>query len=433
MNAAELTNQELIEWAKKPNHYLLDIRPIATYNGWALNNEPRGGHIRGAKTFPLSWTNYDEWEELLPRKDINPKDSIIVYGYNKDQAKTMVEKLAEIGYKDVKVFSGFMEWSMNSDLPMDNLPRYQQLIYPDWLKTLIDGGTPPTYKGNRYVVCHATYFYREDYDSGHIPGALHLDSVTLESPKDWNRRSTEEIQKTLLELGIDKDTTVILYGRFNHPNNEDPYPGRQAGQIAAMRCAHILMYAGVNDVRILNGGLASWIEAGYELTKEDHKPEPISDFGTEVPARPELFVDTPEAKDMLASDMAELVSIRSWKEFIGNVSGYHYIETPGRIPGAIFGNCGSDAYHMENYRNIDHTIREYHEVRDIWARDGITPDKHIAFYCGTGWRGSEAFFNAYFMGWPNISVYDGGWMEWVSDKSNPIATGIPEEEEIIAK
>jgi thiosulfate/3-mercaptopyruvate sulfurtransferase len=82
---------------------------------------------------------------------------------------------------------------------------------------------------------------------------------------------------------------------------------------------------------------------------------------------------------------------------------------------------------MENYRNIDHTIREYHEVGDIWARDDITPDKHIAFYCGTGWRGSEAFFNAYFMGWPKISVYDGGWMEWSSDPNNPIATGVPEE------
>jgi len=38
----------------------------------------------------------------------------------------------------------------------------------------------------------------------------------------------------------------------------------------------------------------------------------------------------------------------------------------GRIPGAIFGNCGSDACHMENYRNLDHTMREFGEVRAIW-------------------------------------------------------------------
>ncbi|MBD3382227.1 MAG: thiosulfate sulfurtransferase, partial [candidate division Zixibacteria bacterium] len=69
-----------------------------------------------------------------------------------------------------------------------------------------------------------------------------------------------------------------------------------------------------------------------------------------------------------------------------------------------------------------------HEVAEIWADSGITPDKRVAFYCGTGWRASEAFFNAYMMGWPNIAVYDGGWMEWSSDPENPIEVGIPEDQ-----
>jgi thiosulfate/3-mercaptopyruvate sulfurtransferase len=43
-----------------------------------------------------------------------------------------------------------------------------------------------------------------------------------------------------------------------------------------------------------------------------------------------------------------------------------------------------------------------------------------------GWRGSEAFFNAWLMGWPEISVYDGGWFEWINDPDNPVETGIPE-------
>jgi len=121
-----------------------------------------------------------------------------------------------------------------------------------------------------------------------------------------------------------------------------------------------------------------------------------------------------------------LVSIRSWQEFIGERSGYHYIEKKGRIPGAIFGNCGSDAYHMENYRNFDHTMRECHEIAEAWAQEGITPDKKLAFYCGTGWRGSEAFMNAYLMGWPDIAVYDGGWFEWSSDTGNPVESGLPD-------
>ena len=92
----------------------------------------------------------------------------------------------------------------------------------------------------------------------------------------------------------------------------------------------------------------------------------------------------------------------------------------------MFGNCGSDAYHMENYRNFDHTTREYHEIAQQWLEAGLTPDKHVAFYCGTGWRGSEAWFNAWLMGWPRVSVYDGGWFEWSNDPDNPYETGVPE-------
>ena len=48
---------------------------------------------------------------------------------------------------------------------------------------------------------------------------------------------------------------------------------------------------------------------------------------------------------------------------------------------------------------------------------------HNPSYCGTGWRGSEAFFNAWLMGWPRVAVYDGGWFEWSRDPANPVETG----------
>jgi 3-mercaptopyruvate sulfurtransferase SseA len=51
----------------------------------------------------------------------------------------------------------------------------------------------------------------------------------------------------------------------------------------------------------------------------------------------------------------------------------------------------------------------------------------VSFYCGTGWRAAETWFYAYLMGWPDISVYDGGWYEWSQDPaSNPIAIGLPD-------
>ena len=178
-------------------------------------------------------------------------------------------------------------------------------------------------------------------------------------------------------------------------------------------------------MKVLNGGFQSWKDAGYEISTYDVPKKPVAGFGAKIPGKPELAVDIPEAKEMLKSNDAELVCVRSWSEYIGEVSGYNYIEKKGRIPGAIFGNCGSDAYHMENYRNVDHTTREFHEIAEIWEEAGITPEKHLAFYCGTGWRGSEAFYNAWLMGWPRVSVFDGGWFEWSNDPENPNETGIP--------
>lgn len=185
------------------------------------------------------------------------------------------------------------------------------------------------------------------------------------------------------------------------------------------------MFAGVKDVRVLNGGFQSWKDEGFEISYNDEPKNIINDFGKIIPENPHLAVDTPEAKELIKSPKAELVCVRSYPEYIGEVSGYNYIEKKGRIPGAVFADCGSDAYHMENYRNLDHTTREFNEIVDNWKKDGITPDKHLAFYCGTGWRGSEAWFNAWLMGWPNVSVYDGGWFEWSNDPDNPTETGTP--------
>jgi thiosulfate/3-mercaptopyruvate sulfurtransferase len=423
----EISTEELYGLLNKTEIRIIDIRPVEAYNGWNLENEHRGGHIRGAKSLPAKWANYIDWIEIVRSKGILPEHKIIIYGYNKKEAEEVSQIFLKAKYNDINIYNGFVdEWSSSSMLPMDKMERYYQLVYPQWLHALMNGGMPPNFKGNNNVICHAHYRNNKDYEKGHIPGAINLDTLKLESPETWNRRTSEDLTEALLNLGITKDTTVILYGRFSFPDNDDPFPGSSAGHLGAIRCAFIMMYAGVNDVRILNGGIRSWEDEGYETTTEESVPCPANKFGAKIPVRPELAVDIPEAKVLLKSDDGDLVCVRSWNEYTGEVSGYNYIKKKGRIPGAIFGNCGSDAYHMENYRNLDHTTREYHEIADLWNEAGIYTDKHIAFYCGTGWRGSEAFFNAYLMGWPRISVFDGGWFEWSNDPENPVESGIPE-------
>jgi len=421
-----ITTFQLKNLISKPGISIIDVREADAYNGWKLNGEIRGGHIKGARSLPLKWTNYMDWIEIVRAKKIVPEHKIIIYGYCSEDSMQVADLFSKAGYGDICIYHHFEdEWIADHNLPMEFLPRYQRLVPAGWVKAIVDGNIPAEIKGRRIVIVHAHYRNREAYLSGHIPGAIDMDTLALEAPETWNRRDPEEIKAALEAHGITSDTTVVLYGKYMDPDNDDEFPGSAAGDIGAIRNAFILMYAGVKDVRVLNGGFRSWVDEGFEISMEDVPKMPVQDFGVSVPQHPELAVDTPGAREMLAAADAELVCVRSYREYTGEVSGYNYIEPKGRIPGAVFADCGSDAYHMENYRNFDHTTREAAETSRIWHAQGISPDKHLAFYCGTGWRGSEAWFNAWLMGWPRVSVYDGGWFEWSADPGNPFETGVP--------
>ena len=421
---------DLIQAPVHTTDAIVDVRPMAAYNGWILSRESRGGHIPGAVPFPVSWffiADKAELFRLLAEKGISPDKNVILYGNDRDDAETAASSLSELGFSSLQVFGeGLVSWADDPSRPMEWLPRYNRLIYPALLDRLQREKDSTGDEGRTLVVAHASFDNRDDYNNGHISGAISLDTLFLEEPEHWNRRSPQELEQALLSNGIACDTRIVVYGRIGNPTMKDAHPGRNAGQIAAMRAALLLMYAGVRDVRVLDGGLDAWVSAGYGVTTESTSPAPVEKFGCKIPTHPEYIIDIEEAKEYLADPMSELVSMRSWPEFIGEKSGYHYIGPRGRIPGAVFGNCGSDAYHMQNYRNLDNTMLCYREIASNWREVGIIPEKRIAFYCGTGWRASEAFFYAYLMGWNRISVYDGGWLEWSIDARNPVETGIPE-------
>ncbi len=425
-----ITTTELRERLADADLTIIDVRPLSAYNGWRSPGEARGGHIPGALPFPSSWLRSvedSEAQRLLSAKGVAPGRTIVVYGAGPADAIGLARRLAASGHHGVRVYrSGWAVWSADDSLPVERLPNYEKLVHPAWVRQLLAGQRPDTYRGGDFVLFHVNFGVPEEYEDGHLPGAVYLDTNRLENPIDWNRRSPAEIEATLLALGISTDTTVVLYGRDTEGRANEKWPGKRAGQIAATRAAAILMYAGVRDVRLLDGGYDRWVDAGFPLETVIRVPAPVASFGATIPQRPDLIVDIDEAKSILADARGALVSVRTWKEHIGRVSGYNYIEPAGRIAGDVWGNCGSDAYHMQHYRNVDNTMRAYPEIAANWAEADITPDRRVAFYCGTGWRASETWFYAYLMGWERIAVYDGGWFEWSQDPANnPIEVGEP--------
>ncbi|WP_342117736.1 sulfurtransferase [Pseudoduganella sp. OTU4001] len=289
-----------------------------------------------------------------------------------------------------------------------DLARWRQLPSPAWLARLLDGVPVLAAPAGTWRLFEVGCGDQAAFEAGHIPGAGYIDTNRLERQPLWNKVSDDALLALLLESGIRHDTTVILYGRSS---------------LAAARAAHLLLYAGVADVRLLDGGLDGWLRAGHALESgAGAAPQPVAAFGAAFPLRPDFLIDTAQARELLQQPDGALVSIRTWQEHVGATSGYSYIEARGDIPGARWGRAGNDGdvHSMSEYQQADGTMKPPAEISALWRRAGVEPGQRTAFYCGTGWRASLAFFYAWLMEWERISVYDGGWCEW--SRVNPPAS-----------
>jgi molybdopterin synthase sulfurtransferase len=400
----------LLAELENPDFCLLDARPSAAYNGWALRDEARGGHLPGAVSFPVEWTrqlNRAEVLALLRSKGVEAHRTVVLYGFEGMALDELVEPIQELDIGTILHYQdGMQGWAAEAGFPIDRLARCDRLVYAGWIAEHLSGSAPAG-----FAIYEVTSGGRAAYQGGHIPGAMHLDLMGLERLPLWNVIPDGELLEALPAVGITAHTPVVLYSR-------DP--------LAAARAAWILTYAGVQDVRVLDGGLRAWTQAGYSLETGEDAPNRAGGFGLKAAGQPGVFATTEGIRALLTEKRGLLVCVRSWAEHVGETSGYEFIQARGRIPGSLWGTSGSDPHHMQDYRNFDGSLRAYPEIEAIWRNQGITREKRVVFYCGTGWRASEAWFCAYLMGWPQAAVYDGGWLEWSLDPANPVERGDPD-------
>ena len=412
-----IATKELQDKLSDDSWVVVDTRINDAFNGWKLDEVERGGHIKGAVDFSANWLTVDSkdkektLDKALETKGIEKDKNIVLYDANGKDAKEVANYLSEKGYKNLYTYN-VADWAKDESLPMESYENYEMIVPATIVNDILDGKKPETFENSKNIkIVEASWGEEsEAYSKGHVPTSVHINTDTVEPPPQWMLASDEELAKFANDYGFTKDDTVIVTG---------------PDVMASYRVAVVLRYIGINDVRVLNGGNNAWTSAGYELETKSNKPVAGNDFGATIPANPDLIDTKAELKEMLKDSNNVLVDNRSWDEYIGKISGYSYHDKKGRIPGAVYGYAGTSATTLEDYRNIDNTMRNADEIKALWKDAGIDTNKHLMFMCGSGWRAAEVLTYANVMGFDNTSLYSDGWIGWSNDTSNPTETGEP--------
>ena len=412
-----IATKELQDKLSDDSWVVVDTRINDAFNGWKLDEVERGGHIKGAVDFSANWLTVDSkdkektLDKALETKGIEKDKNIVLYDSNGKDAKEVANYLSEKGYKNLYTYN-VADWAKDESLPMESYENYEMIVPATIVNDILDGKKPETFENSKNIkIVEASWGEEsEAYSKGHVPTSVHINTDTVEPPPQWMLASDEELAKFANDYGFTKDDTVIVTG---------------LDVMASYRVAVVLRYIGINDVRVLNGGNNAWTSAGYELETKSNKPVAGNDFGATIPANPDLIDTQAELKEMLKDSNNVLVDNRSWDEYIGKISGYSYHDKKGRIPGAVYGYAGTSATTLEDYRNIDNTMRNADEIKALWKDAGIDTNKHLMFMCGSGWRAAEVLTYANVMGFDNTSLYSDGWIGWSNDTSNPTETGEP--------
>ena len=243
----------------------------------------------------------------------------------------------------------------------------------------------------------------EDYDRGHIPGAVFFDiDDVCESGTSLPHMipSPELFARKIGALGIGDDNRVVVYDG--------------AGLSSAGRAWWMLRLFGHHDVGILDGGLPKWKAEDRPLDIAIPAPQPRA-----FTARfdPSLLRDKAALLGNLATRREQVVDARAAGRFDGTA--------PEARPGLRSGHIpGSRSLPYERVTDpATHQLRSAEELTRLFRDAGVALDRPIVTSCGSGVTACALAFALHLIGHPGASVYDGSWSEWGLPGDTPVEAG----------
>jgi 3-mercaptopyruvate sulfurtransferase SseA len=226
-----------------------------------------------------------------------------------------------------------------------------------------------------------------EYNKGHIPGAINVPWQKLNvSERDGVRNEYEDdvkIEAALREAGLSYDDTILIY----------------AASSMVGRVYTVLDYAGFEKLHVLDAGVVQW---KGKLTKAPSKIKP-SDF--KLTRKKENRVEQDFVAGNIGSENTVIIDGRG-------------LETAkdGHIPSAQIVPVQSFL------EDKTFKLRNREELLAELASKGVTPDKTIISYCGSGAAASSSYLYLKDLGFNDVRFYDKSWDEWSrTDKGQTMA------------
>jgi thiosulfate/3-mercaptopyruvate sulfurtransferase len=244
---------------------------------------------------------------------------------------------------------------------------------------------------------------REDYDRGHIPGAMFFDVDEIAEPGTSLPHmvpSPELFARKMEGLGIGDDDRVIVYD--------------SAGLSSAGRAWWMMRLFGHPDVALLDGGLPKWKAEGRPLETAVPNP-PRRRFTARFD--PALVRDKQALLDNLSTRREQVVDARAAGRFAGIAEETRPGLRRGHIPGSR--NLPYDRVTDPQTRRL----RDAEALSGLFRDAGIALDRPIVTSCGSGVTACALAFALHLIGHPGVAVYDGSWSEWGLPGDTPVETG----------
>ena len=240
---------------------------------------------------------------------------------------------------------------------------------------------------------------RERYLREHIPGAgfinLSEDWSDTRSPYNNTLPQIDALAEAIGRDGISNDNLVVLYSSSH--------------LMWATRAWWLLRYAGHTNVKVLNGNLAAWLDAGLPV-EAGAKVYAAATFSPSE--RADVFVSTAE---MVAGMEDGVCTVNALSPALYEGTGEFYYGRRGHIP-------GSRSLYFSDLLENEFFLPAEQLHQTLEAR-GMLSASRTLIYCGGGIAATLEAFACALVGQENVGVYDGSMSEWAANEELPLTLG----------